>query len=344
MVVIPAPLCCTLAPVLLSLSLLTARSFGLVCAGGMVIGAASFLHHHKGTLTPRQEDCLGVGISLSLMFVLFGEYMYHLQGQRGGGAVVLDVAITLLLFVVVILFLKAMFSDPGLVNGKDKSPFDVLDGIFEEKKFGAPVSSPAAALPSPAWQSRKRCESCFAQRRPRIKHCNACEACIHRFDHHCHYIGNCVGANNHRLFMALIVSAMAAVSLWVAAAGRVLHYATPMEWDDIIYGEKRDLLASLILACMCLTWMLILFLLQVILIGWDTTSFEIYHTRRGSSGGFTIRDATTTTTTTSQFTSNLVNFFLRPSPSNNHRDHQPLNEPIERKGSSFDDRKWCNAV
>ena len=37
-----------------------------------------------------------------------------------------------------------------------------------------------------------------------MKHCENCKRCVNRYDHHCNYIGNCVGNGNKYIFYFLL--------------------------------------------------------------------------------------------------------------------------------------------
>lgn len=46
---------------------------------------------------------------------------------------------------------------------------------------------------------------CVKQQPMRAKHCHMCKRCVHRFDHHCPWIENCVGERNHRWFIIYLL-------------------------------------------------------------------------------------------------------------------------------------------
>ena len=51
----------------------------------------------------------------------------------------------------------------------------------------------------------KICNTCKIVRSPGISHCRKCNCCVEKFDHHCPWIGNCIGKNNYKYFICFLL-------------------------------------------------------------------------------------------------------------------------------------------
>uniref|UniRef100_A0A3P9MQH5 Palmitoyltransferase n=1 Tax=Oryzias latipes TaxID=8090 RepID=A0A3P9MQH5_ORYLA len=119
-------------------------------------------------------------------------------------------AVLLFLFVMAML-LRTSFSDPGVLPRALPE-----EAAFIEMEIEAANGNvPAGQRPPPRIRNvqinnqivkLKYCYTCKIFRPPRASHCSICDNCVDRFDHHCPWVGNCVGKRNYRYFYLFTLS------------------------------------------------------------------------------------------------------------------------------------------
>ena len=73
-------------------------------------------------------------------------------------------------------------------------------------------------------QSIKFCETCLIFRAPRTIHCNTCDCCIHGFDHHCFWLGTCIGDRNFVSFQTFVLTLNIALPLSLVETSRAIKH------------------------------------------------------------------------------------------------------------------------
>eukprot|EP00755_Sulcionema_specki_P011356 Sspe_Gene.48832::Locus_25771_Transcript_3_3_Confidence_0.600_Length_1477::g.48832::m.48832/K20028/ZDHHC2_15_20; palmitoyltransferase ZDHHC2/15/20 len=74
--------------------------------------------------------------------------------------------------------------------------------------------------------SLPQCVPCEAYKPVRAHHCSKCRVCVLRYDHHCPWVGQCIGLRNHKLFLVFTGYAALATLFWSICAVPVLRHAS----------------------------------------------------------------------------------------------------------------------
>eukprot|EP00727_Mastigamoeba_balamuthi_P010063 m51a1_g568 hypothetical protein (583) ;mRNA; f:511823-514847 len=86
------------------------------------------------------------------------------------------------------------------------------------------LESSAVPEPAPPPQGAAYCSLCRLRRPWRSKHCKACGRCVSRYDHHCGFVGKCVGQRNKLPFLLYLLCEFLCFSSLTIAVVDILEF------------------------------------------------------------------------------------------------------------------------
>jgi len=102
--------------------------------------------------------------------------------------------------IIIVLFLTSS-RDPGIIPRNAHPPEPEYDGNASNLSSDwTGVPGGQSSLPpikdvvvNGVVVKVKYCNTCMLYRPPRCSHCSICNNCVERFDHHCPWVGQCIG-------------------------------------------------------------------------------------------------------------------------------------------------------
>ncbi|XP_017665693.1 PREDICTED: probable palmitoyltransferase ZDHHC12 [Lepidothrix coronata] len=207
----------------------------------------------SGRWVRAAHTALSAALTLGLLL-----HRTDLREQEERGELLQPLIFVLLVLCSVLLYFKVSLMDPGFVKPEEEAKA----GEAEGQGLVIPQATGDVKL--------RRCGYCLVKQPMRARHCQLCQHCVRRYDHHCPWIENCVGERNHPLFIAYLTVQLV-VLLWgghVAWSG--LYFQQSWEW----LKYNIFLLLSFLLIVIFTTVVLLLLVSHLYLISCNTTTWE----------------------------------------------------------------------
>jgi len=197
-----------------------------------------------------------------------------------------------LTFMVVTCLVLAMFTDPGSVP--DAPPWQAQNEEDDKTSTGKNQTGTGTQVVQHETKlsgARRWCKNCSLYKPDRCHHCRVCKSCILKMDHHCPWIANCIGFNNHKYFLLLVFYALvnlAFISFTLCYETVSLVYVVEMTfWRRffLVFVITFSLIMGMLLKCF--------FLLHLWLTSRGMTTIEFCekrHVHLGSGGRLSLYD------------------------------------------------------
>ena len=102
---------------------------------------------------------------------------------------------------------------------------------------------------------------CHVFKPERCHHCSTCNRCVLNMDHHCPWINNCVGFNNRKLFLLLLIYVLSTVYFILLTMAKTVYDTLEYLFTTKIDVELHPslLILSIYLFCIIFSFVLTMF-------------------------------------------------------------------------------------
>ncbi|KAK0575469.1 hypothetical protein LWI29_001130 [Acer saccharum] len=195
-------------------------------------------------------------VPVIIFCVFVARHLRYEFSPHNAGYAILVVAIVFTIYVLVLLFLTSS-RDPGIIPRNSHPP-------EEDLRYDSSVSVEVGGRQTPSLQFPrtkevmvngipvrvKYCDTCMLYRPPRCSHCSICNNCVERFDHHCPWVGQCIGLRNYRYFF-MFVSSSTLLCIYVFSMSALYIKILMDDYHGTVWKAMKESPASVILMAYC---------------------------------------------------------------------------------------------
>ena len=146
--------------------------------------------------------------------------------------IIFFIILTILFYIPILVFLIiGGCSDPGILERNNEYAY------YDNRKSIIKVNIQGHMT------NLNYCYTCFHFRPPRTSHCAECDNCVENFDHHCLWMGTCVGKRNYRYFYLVVtLTTFCGLIQMFSSIGYIINH---FKHNDFKSNESKYIVISL---------------------------------------------------------------------------------------------------